>query len=65
MLRWIINLDTGIKLLFDARTVLEAMNQFVYYRKLTNDDKLRIDKSISGEHLYIEANDGTWCIRND
>ncbi len=65
MLRYVMCLDTGISYGFIATTLYEAMRKMIYTLNISNEDSdAVINKTISGEHLYIEHNGKTYAIRN-
>lgn len=65
MLRYVMCLDTGILYGFIATTPYEAMQKMIYTLNISNEKRdIIINKTISGEHLYIEHSGKTYAIRN-
>ena len=61
---WVKNLDTTERHLYLAKTPYDAMRKLIYTLKLRHHQNLEIDVSASGLHLYVDAVDGTWVVRN-
>lgn len=61
----IICLEDGRKLEFMALTPYEAMIKCKYYLDLNKkDNNAKINKTISGLHLWMEHNGRTYSVKN-
>ena len=59
------NLDTGKRLLFFAKTPLEAMNSLLYYLNLSHADReAKIDLLGRGRTLSLLHHGETWSVPN-
>lgn len=62
---YVYNIDTGEKWGFDAKTPYEACSKLLYTLNLNKKDKYaKINKTNSGNFLYIEYFGQVWCINN-
>lgn len=58
-------LETGAEYGFLAATGYEAMNKMKYMLDVANrDDSAVINKTISGEHLWMEHHGLTYAVKN-
>lgn len=65
LLRYVMCLDTGVSYGFIATTPYEAMRKMIYTLNISNEKRdAIINKTVSGEHLYIEHGGKTYAIRN-
>lgn len=65
MLRAVQNMNNGKTMYFDANTPYEAMRKLVYYLNIADGrQELPINKTVSGEHLYVDYRGETYSIRN-
>ena len=65
MIHRIFCLDDGIAMWFDAKTPYLAMKKILYYLNLFHEDKKAvINKTESGNYLYVVHNNNTWCVKN-
>lgn len=60
------NIDSGQSLYFDAKTPYEAMSKLKYFLGLKNksDEECKINKTESGNFLYLVFDKETYCVRN-
>ncbi len=61
---WVKNLDTLERHLYLAKTPYDAMRKLIYTLNLHLHQDLEIEISCTGLHLYVDAADGTWVVRN-
>lgn len=57
-------LDDNRKYTFSAMSPYDAMKKMVYYLNLNKHEEVVINKTKSGNHLYVEHNNKTYTIRN-
>lgn len=64
MIRYVTDLDSGIKYGFSAKTPYEAMRKMIYTLNISGKCNAKINKTESGKHLYVEHNEHTYVVRN-
>lgn len=65
MNHWVTCLEDGKRYLYVNCTPYEAMQRMLYTLNLSREDpNARINKTVSGMHLYIEHNGKTYAVRN-
>lgn len=60
------NIDSGQSFYFDAKTPYEAMSKLKYFLGLKNKnaEECKIEKTESGNFLYLVFGEETYCVRN-